>query len=119
MTAQELIDLRKAFGLTQAQMYERIGLKKAAYQNLEAGKVPIRPIHVKAVERAALHLAVEHGDPMKAPAAIRKDALDFARMIEGKPATPPTSKAQKRAYGRMLEFIEDAMAEANRKEGGR
>ena len=72
-------------GLTQAAMAGRMGLDARAYQGIEAGASALRPMHARAAERAALALAVERGDPMLAPAGVRRDALDLARLITGGP----------------------------------
>ena len=83
MTHAELAALRNTLGLTQAAMAERMGLGARAYQDIEGGISKVRPIHVAAIERAALALAVERGNPMLAPAAVRRHALDLARLITG------------------------------------
>ncbi len=43
----------------------------------------VRPIHAAAAERAALTLAVERGNPMLAPASVRRQAPELARLITG------------------------------------
>lgn len=83
MTAEELIALRKSLGLTQAELGERIGLALRSIQEIESGKTPVRPSHALAAERIALALAVERKDPMLAPAAVRREALELARLIAG------------------------------------
>ena len=83
MTAADLVALRKSLNLTQAEMAERIGLGLRAYQDIEGGVSKLRPIHVNAAERAALSLAVERGNPMLAPAGVRREALDLAGLIRG------------------------------------
>jgi transcriptional regulator with XRE-family HTH domain len=83
MSADQLITLRRSLDLTQAEMADRIGLGLRAYQDIEGGASKCRPIHVAAAERAALTLAVERGNPMLAPAEIRRQALDLARLITG------------------------------------
>ena len=83
MTVEGFTALRKQLGLTQTEMAGRIGLSMRAYQDIEAGTSKLRPIHVAAAERAALALAVARSDPMLAPASIRRQALDLARMITG------------------------------------
>lgn len=83
MTAAELVALRKRLDLTQAGMAERVGLSLRAYQDIEASVSKLRPIHAHAAERAALALAVERADPMLAPAVVRRQALDLARLITG------------------------------------
>lgn len=83
MTPADLVAFRKTLDLTQAEMAERVGLGLRAYQDIEAGVSRLRPIHVHAAERAALALAVERGNPMLAPAEVRRQALDLARLITG------------------------------------
>lgn len=83
MTPAELVALRKSLDLTQAEMAGRVGLGLRAYQDIEAGVSKLRPIHAHAAERAALTLAVERANPMLAPAAVRREALDLARLITG------------------------------------
>lgn len=83
MTSEELITLRKAFGITQTEMAERIGLKLRAYQDLEAGKSEVRKIHDEAVAMVSLHIAVERGNPMLALPEVRKLALRLAQQITG------------------------------------
>lgn len=85
MTLQDLIDLRKRLGLTQAQMGDGIGLGGRAYQKIEAGDTDLAERHVLAAERLALRLAVERGDPMLAPVSVRRDALALAQLLVGRP----------------------------------
>jgi len=83
MTPEYLISIRKALGFTQDEMSGWIGLSKRAYSDLETGKTPVRGIHVHAAERVALAVAVQSNDPMMAPASVRKEAIELARMITG------------------------------------
>jgi len=83
MTSEELIAFRDLLGLTQTAMAERIGLGLRAYQDIEGGASKLRPIHVAAAERAGLALAVERRNPMLAPVAVRREALELARLIAG------------------------------------
>lgn len=83
MTRDDLVALRKTMGLTQTEMAERIGLTLRPYQAIEKGESTIRPVHIRAAERAALTEAVRQGNPMLAPAAVRREALDLARLITG------------------------------------
>lgn len=83
MTPGELFSLRKRLDLTQAGLAELMGLSLRAYQDLEGGKSPIRILHVLALERAGEKLAVTAKDPMMAPAAVRRDALDLAMLLRG------------------------------------
>ena len=84
MTVAELNELRKRLGLTQTEMGAGIGLAMRSYQEIESGSTKLRAGHVLAAERFALSLAVERGDPMLAPASVRRDALELARLITGK-----------------------------------
>ncbi|WP_454917323.1 helix-turn-helix domain-containing protein [Xanthobacter sediminis] len=81
MTSDDLISIRKALGLTQAEMAERIGLGSRAYQDLEAGKSTMRKIHAEAASMVSLAVAVEKGEPMLAIPAVRKLALSLANLI--------------------------------------
>lgn len=83
MTRDELARLRKSLGLTQADMADRVGLSPRAYQDIENGRSVLRPVHAHAAERVALAVAVERGDPMMAPASIRREALALVRLITG------------------------------------
>ena len=83
MTVQDLVALRKTLGLTQTGMAHGIGLSLRAYQDIEAGISKLRLLHWLAAERIALAVAHERGDPMLAPASVRRQALDLARLITG------------------------------------
>ena len=83
MTLAELVALRRNLALTQAKMAKRMGLSHRGYQDIEGSVSKVRPIHVAAAERAALTLAVERGNPMLAPAGVRRQALELARLITG------------------------------------
>lgn len=89
MTSEEMLALRKSLELTQIEMAEIMGMKMRAYQEIEAGRSPVREIHRLAAERGALHLAVTRGEPMLAPASVRRDALKIAQLIVGDPALSP------------------------------
>jgi transcriptional regulator with XRE-family HTH domain len=78
-----LFAIRKPLGLSQAEMAHRMGMKLRAYSDLETGARETRQIHVNAAERVALAVAVERGNPMLAPAEVRKQALEVARLITG------------------------------------
>jgi DNA-binding XRE family transcriptional regulator len=82
MTADELIALRRACGLTQTEFAERVGMTLRPYQSLESGGEML-PRHVLAIERAALAIAVEKKAPMLAPPSVRRDALELCRLITG------------------------------------
>lgn len=81
MSAQELRSIRETAKLTQAEMGKRMGLGLSAYQELEIGNAPWRARHETLLERVSLRLAVERGDINLALPAVRRDALDLARLI--------------------------------------
>lgn len=81
MTPDELIAIRKRFGLKQADMADLIGMTLRPYQALEKGETAILKRHALAVERVTITLAVERRDPMLAPGSVRKEALELARML--------------------------------------
>lgn len=83
MDRANLAALRKAFGLTQSEMATLMGLSSRAYQEIESGRSPLREIHVLAAERVALSMAVRKPDLSLAPANVRKEALELARLITG------------------------------------
>ncbi|KAA5603972.1 helix-turn-helix domain-containing protein [Roseospira marina] len=86
MTRDEMKSLRKSLGLTQTEMAEQIGLTLRAYQALEKGETALRQANALAAERAALTEAIRQGNPMLAPASIRREALEIARLITGEGA---------------------------------
>lgn len=81
MTVEELIQLRKSLGLSQADMAAHIGMTVRPYQDIEHGKSALRKIHALAAERAALDIAIERKNPMLAPAAVRKAAIELTRIV--------------------------------------
>ena len=49
----ELRRFREALGATQATMAKAMGMPLRSYQDIEAGKNPVRPVHEAAAKRAA------------------------------------------------------------------
>ncbi|WP_372014554.1 helix-turn-helix transcriptional regulator (plasmid) [Tistrella mobilis] len=83
MTPSEFSALRKALGYTQAQLAEALGMGRRTIIDIEAGTTPVRVIHILALERLSLTAAVEHRDPMRATASVRREALDITALIRG------------------------------------
>lgn len=81
MTPAELADLRRTLGLRQADMAERMGLGLRAYQGLEDDGRELLDRHERLALSVALDVALERRDPMLAPAAIRRKALDLADLV--------------------------------------
>ncbi len=82
MTVEEFTTLRHALGLTQTEMAKRMRLSLRTFQDIEA-RDTLRRVHALSAERVALSIAVENGDPMLAPANVRREALDLATLIRG------------------------------------
>lgn len=77
-------ELREQAKLTQTEMADRMGLGISAYQDLENDDPDWKKFkrrHLLALERASLTLSVERGDINLALPAVRRDALDLARLI--------------------------------------
>ncbi|GBD48083.1 helix-turn-helix domain-containing protein [Methylopila sp. Yamaguchi] len=96
MTADDLRALRDRANLTQLGMASLVGLSLRAYQDIENGVSEFRDLHRVAIERVALDLAVERGDPMIAPPSIRAAAMDFCNMLRGVGEPPPSPNSPSR-----------------------
>lgn len=79
----DLVETRNRIGLTQAEMAKRMGMGLRAYQELESSPERVKLRHQMLAGLAALYVALERGDPMLAPASIRRHALDLAALIRG------------------------------------
>jgi len=77
----ELRAWRRAAGISQEEMAERIGVALRAYIDLEKGVTAYRKVHRLAFERAALGVAVERKDPSLAPAPVLADAEALAYQV--------------------------------------
>lgn len=60
-----------------------MGIPYRTFQDLENEKSPMRPVYMRATERAALAYTVEIGQPMLHPQANRQEALELSRIITG------------------------------------
>lgn len=86
MSVQEMKALREQARLTQTQMAERMGLGKTAYVDLELGDddwKKFKQRHQLALERASLSIAIERGDINLALPAVRRDAIEYVRLVNG------------------------------------
>jgi DNA-binding XRE family transcriptional regulator len=98
MTLNQFIGLRTQLGLTQGAMAAAMGMPFRTYQDIERGESTLRPVYVLAAERAALAEAAKRGDPMLAPASVRRDAMTIAGALAGTApimVPPPTILASK------------------------
>jgi transcriptional regulator with XRE-family HTH domain len=74
---------RRALGLAQSEMADRMGLSLRPYQQLELDPNKVRPRHIRLAESVALDRAIEQKDPELAPAHVREKAIELARLIIG------------------------------------
>jgi transcriptional regulator with XRE-family HTH domain len=74
---------REAATLTQTEMASLMGMGNTAYQDLETGFSKFKPRHLMILERVSLKLAVERGDLNLALPGVRRDAVDFGRLLTG------------------------------------
>lgn len=84
MSAKAMKALREKAKLTQQEMGDLMGLRKTAYVDLERDDPDwekFKHRHLLALERVSLKLAVERGDISLALPAVRRDALDLAKLI--------------------------------------
>ncbi len=84
MTANEdfsLPKLRKALGIGQLEMAERMGLSLWLYQELELRERSVRPRHIRLAESVALDIAIEKQNLELAPANVRKKVVKLALML--------------------------------------
>jgi DNA-binding XRE family transcriptional regulator len=82
MTGDDLKELRRKLGFTQAQMAEAIGLSLRPYIEVEHhGEEAIRKTHKLAAERISLREAVRQDDLNLALASARRDAVYYADML--------------------------------------
>jgi len=89
MSHEDLKALRAAIGFTQLEMAHAMGLALRLYQDLEAGKQPLKIRHIKTAERVSLEFAVSKQNPMIAVPVVRQEALELSDMIRGYKAIPP------------------------------
>jgi DNA-binding XRE family transcriptional regulator len=80
--AHKLTEIRRGLGFPQSAMAELLELNTRKYQAFEWGECEIPNLYILAAERIALTYAVLHCTPMKAPPAIRDEALALVRLTE-------------------------------------
>ncbi len=85
MMVGELVDLRKAAGLSQTSMADWMGLSLRAYQAIEndAPDMLLSRRHQYMAESATLQIAVDRANPMLTTEKVRGLALDLATLIRG------------------------------------
>lgn len=74
----DLKAFREQLGVTQAVMSDAMGMPLRSYQDIEAGKNPIRPIHVCAAKWANIQLSATHAVPLDT------DVAEMAKAALGK-----------------------------------
>ena len=80
---------RAQFKIAQQELADAMGLPFRTYQDVEAAPV-LKPVHVAAMERASLKLALKHNRPMIALAPMRAEILDFYQMVRGERVIDPS-----------------------------
>lgn len=80
-TNETLKVFRDKTGLNQKELARLMGLGLSAYQDLETGFSKFKDRHMLTLERVSLRLAVEREDLNIAFPSVRRDALDFARLM--------------------------------------
>jgi transcriptional regulator with XRE-family HTH domain len=81
-----LKDFRAAADLNQTEMARLMDMGISAYQDIETGFSKFKGRHQMILERASEKLAVERKDGALALPAVRRDALDLAKLIRGEGA---------------------------------
>lgn len=76
-------EARTALGATQAEMAQAMGLPLRTYQDIEAGKVKLRPIHLRALAWATMTMALGTGRIDAVPPAIADTVLRLADKLRG------------------------------------
>jgi transcriptional regulator with XRE-family HTH domain len=76
-----LIKLRKALGIGQSEMAERMGLSLRPYQELESKARSVRFRHILLAESVALDIAIEKQNLELVPATVRKKVVKLALML--------------------------------------
>jgi transcriptional regulator with XRE-family HTH domain len=75
------IKLRKALGIGQSEMAERMGLSLRPYQELESKARRVRSRHVLLAESVALDIAIEKQNLELVPDNVRKKVVKLALML--------------------------------------
>jgi transcriptional regulator with XRE-family HTH domain len=73
--------LRKALGLGQSEMAERMGLSLRPYQELESATRRIRPRHIRLAESVALDIAIERKNLDLVPDNVRRKVIRLAMIV--------------------------------------
>lgn len=81
----KLRDWRTAHKVTQAEMANLMGLPLRTYEDIEAGKSTLRPIHVHAAAFAMIMHAAENGGIAELPEEV---AMMVTRASETRTPTP-------------------------------
>ncbi len=78
MTTLSLQDIRHRMGVTQSAMAQSMGVPLRTYEDLEAGRSTVRPVHLQAARYAAVLLA-----PKSVDGALRlpPDVLEAVKTV--------------------------------------
>lgn len=76
-----LRELRLDLGLSQAMMADKMGLPTRTYEDLEAGRSKVRPIHMRAAMMAALIMAEAERNAELIPHEVRHMVGVLAELV--------------------------------------
>lgn len=82
MAEMTLVQYRHMAGATQAEMAAAMEIPFRTYQDIEAGKVEYRPIHVSAAIVAMIKLAIAKEDGSILPQGIADLVVSAASLVQ-------------------------------------
>ncbi|AZO77502.1 MULTISPECIES: helix-turn-helix domain-containing protein [unclassified Bosea (in: a-proteobacteria)] len=82
MSSNNFKALRERCGLTQGELAVLLGVSTRTI-NAQEAKAEVDQVYWLALERVALFAANRRGDPMIAPANVRKEAAELVRALVG------------------------------------
>lgn len=82
-----LKELRGELGLSQAVMADKMGVPLRTYEDLEAGRSKVRPVHMRAAMMAGLIMAEATNNPGLIPHEARNMIERLAGLLNKKPAS--------------------------------
>lgn len=77
-----LKELRRDLGLSQAQMADKMGLPLRTYEDIEAERSKIRPVHMRAAIMAGLLVAEANNDAQFIPHEARDMIRRLGKLVD-------------------------------------
>lgn len=75
----ELRGIRAGLNISQAKMADCMGLPLRTYEDIEAGRAKVRPVHLKAAYFAVIEFAAEHNGYSDLPPDLAQIVLKAAQ----------------------------------------